>query len=115
MKTPTIKQVTPIIKASPQAQPYDLTNDTDLAKLVTLLLDRGFVTDAKGVSQYKSEHHRKRAALLLGNLLNHKYYITFENKILFSTDGVYYEVYTIEEVKEILTYERKKLLTKGVI
>lgn len=115
MKTHTIKQVTPIIKASPQAQPYDLTNDTDLAKLVTLLLGRGFVTDAKGVSQYKSEHHRKRAALLLGNLLNHKYYITFENKILFSTDGLYYEAYTIEEVKEILTYERKKLLTKGVI
>lgn len=115
MKTPTIKEVTPIIKASPQAEPYDLTNDTDLAKLVTLLLDRAFVTDAKGVSQYKSEHHRKRAALLLGNLLNHKYYIVFENKILFSTDGLYYEIYTIEEVKEILTYERKKLLTKRVI
>lgn len=115
MKTPTIKQVTPIIKASPQAEPYDLTNDAELAKLVTLLLDRAFVTDAKGVSQYKSEHHRKRAALLLGNLLNHKYYIVFENKILFSTDGLYYEAYAIEEVKEILTYERKKLLTKGVI
>lgn len=115
MKTPTIKQVTPIIKASPQAQPYDLTNDADLAKLVTLLLHRAFVADAKGVTQYKSEHHRKRAALLLGNLLNHKYYITFENKILFSTDGLSYELYTIEDVKEILTYERKKLLTKGVI
>lgn len=115
MKTPTIKQVTPIIKASPQAQPYDLTNDDELAKLVTLLLDRAFVADAKGVTQYKSEHHRTRAALLLGNLLNHKYYITFENKILFSTDGLYYEAYTIEEVKEILTYERKKLLIKGVI
>lgn len=115
MKTPTIKQVTPIVKESPQAQPYDLTNDADLAKLVTMLLDRAFVTDAKGVTQYKSGHHRKRAALLLGNLLSHKYYITFENKILFSTDGLYYEAYTIEEVKEILTYERKKLLTKGVI
>ena len=115
MKTPTIKEVTPIIKSSPQAQPYDLTKDTDLSKLVTLLLDRAFVTDAKGVSQYKSDRHRKRAALLLGNLLNHKYYIVFENKILFSTDGLYYEAYTIEEVKEILTYERKKLLTKGVI
>lgn len=116
MKTPTIKEVTPIIKASPQAQSYDLTNDADLAKLVNLLLDRAFVHDyEKGVTQYKSEHHRKRAALLLGNLLNHKYYITFENKILFSTDGLYYEAYTIEEVKEILTYERKKLLTKGVI
>lgn len=115
MKTPTIKQVTPIIKASPQAQPYDLTNDADLAKLVNLLLDRAFVTNEKGVTQYKSEHHRKRAALLLGNLLNYKYYITFENKILFSANGLYYEAYTIEEVKEILTYERKKLLTKGVI
>lgn len=115
MKTPTIKQVTPIIKASHQAQPYDLTNLTDLAKLVNLLLDRAFVTNEKGVMQYKSEHHRKRAALLLGNLLNHKYYIVFENKILFSTDGLFYEVYTIEEVKEILTYERKKLLTKGLI
>lgn len=114
MKTPTIKEVTPIIKASPQAQPYDLTNDSDLAKLVTLLLDRAFVTE-KGVTHYKSEHYRKRAALLLGNLLNHKYYIVFENKILFSTDGLYYEAYTIEEVKEILTYERKKLLTKRVI
>lgn len=115
MKTHTIKQVTPIIKASPQAQPYDLNNDADLAKLVTRLLDRAFVTDAKGVTQYKSEYHRKRAALLLGNILNHKYYITFENKFLFSTDGLYYEAFTIEEVKEILTYARKKLLTKGVI
>lgn len=115
MKTPTIKAVTPIIKASPQAEPYDLTNDTDLAKLVTLLLDRAFVTNEKGVMHYKSEYHRKRVALLLGNLLNNKYYITFENKILFSTDGLYYELYTIEEVKELLTYERKKLLTKGVI
>lgn len=115
MKTPTIKKVTPIIKASPQAEPYDLTNDTDLAKLVTLLLDRAFVTNEKGVTYYKSVHHRKRAALLLGNLLNHKYYIVFENKILFSTDDMYYEAYTIEEVKEILTYERKKLLTKGVL
>ena len=115
MKTLTIKQVTPIIKASPQAQPYDLTNNADLAKLVNLLLDRAFVTNEKGVTYYKSEHHRKRAALLLGNLLNHKYYIVFENKILFSTDGLYYELYTIEEVKEILTYERKKLLTKGLL
>ena len=115
MKAPTIKEVTTIIKASPQADPYDLTNDADLAKLVTLLLDRAFVTNEKGVTHYKSEHNRKRAALLLGNLLNHKYYITFENKILFSTDGLYYEAYTIEEVKEILTYKRKKLLTKGVI
>ena len=115
MKTPTIKQVTPIIKASPQAQPYDLTNNADLAKLVNLLLDRAFVTNEKGVTHYKSEYHRKRAALLLGNLLNHKYYIAFENKILFSTDGLYYELYTIEEVKEILTYERKKLLTKGLL
>lgn len=115
MKAPTIKEVTPIIKASPQAQPYDLSNVDDLSKLVNLLLDRAFVTDAKGVTNYKSEHHRKRAALLLGNLLSHKYYIAFENKILFSTDGLYYEAYTIEEVKEILTYERKKLLTKGVI
>lgn len=115
MKTPTIKEVTPIIKASPQGEPYDLTNVTDLAKLVTLLLDRAFVTNEKGVTYYKSVHHRKRAALLLGNLLNHKYYIVFENKILFSTDDLYYEAYTIEEVKEILTYERKKLLTKGVL
>lgn len=115
MKTPIIKQVTPIIKASPQAEPYDLTNDADLAKLVPLLLDRAFVTNEKGVTHYKSEHHRKRAALLIGNLLNYKYYITFENKILFSTDGLYYEIYTIEEVIEILAYERKKLLTKGVI
>ena len=115
MKTHTIKEVTPIIKASLQAQPYDLSNDADLLKLVNLLLDRAFVTDVKGVTQYKSEHHRKRAALLLGSLLNYKYYIVFENKILFSTDGLYYEIYTIEEVKEILTYERKKLLTKGVI
>lgn len=115
MKTPTIKQVTPIIKASPQAQPYDLTNYADLAKLVNLLLDRAFVTDAKGVTQYKSEHHRKRAALLIGNLLNQKYYIAFENKILFSTDALYYELYAIEDVLEVLKYEYKKLLTKGVI
>ena len=115
MKTPTIKEVTPIIKASPQAQPYDLSNDDDLSKLVNLLLDRAFVTDAKGVTNYKSGHHRKRAALLLGNLLSHKYYIAFENKILFSTGGLYYEAYTIEEVKEILTYVRKKLLTKEVV
>lgn len=109
MKTPTIKQVTPIIKASPQAQPYDLTNDADLAKLVNLLLDRGFVTNAKGVVHYKSEHHRKRAALLLGNLFRYKYYIAFENKILFSTDVINYELYTIEDVKNILIYEYKKL------
>lgn len=116
MKTPTIKQVTPIIKASSQGQPYDLTNDDDLAKLVTLLLDRAFVPDyEKGVTHYKSEHHRKRAALLIGNLLNQKYYIAFENKILFSTDALYYELYAIEDVLEILKYEHKKLLTKGVI
>lgn len=116
MKTSTIKQVTPIIKASPQAEPYDLTNDSDLAKLVNLLLDRAFVpNNEKGVMHYKSEHYRKQAALLIGNLLKHKYYIAFENKILFSTDGLYYELYTIEEVIEILAYEHKKLLTKGVI
>lgn len=115
MKTPTIKDVTPIIKASPQAQPYDLTNDADLSKLVNLLLDRAFVTNEKGETHYKSEYHRKRAALLLGNLLSHKYYIAFENKILFSTDGLYYEAYTIEEVKQLLTFERQKLLTKGVL
>lgn len=115
LKTPTIKQVTPIIKASPQAKPYNLTKDADLAKLVNLLLDRAFVSNEKREIHYKSEHHRKRAALLIGNMLKQKYYIAFENKILFSYDGLYYELYTIEEVKEILSYERKKLLTKGVI
>lgn len=115
LKAPTIKQVTPIIKASPQAKPYNLTKDADLAKLVNLLLDRAFVSSEKGETHYKSEHHRKRAALLIGNMLKQKYYIAFENKILFSYDGLSYELYTIEEVKEMLTYERKKLLTKGEI
>ena len=115
MKAPTIKQVTPIIKASRQAQPYDLTNEADLAKLVKLIFERGFVRNENGELVYKSEHYRKRVALLLGNLLNHKYYIAFENKILFSTDGLYYEAYTIEEVNEILTYEYKKLLTNWVL
>jgi len=115
LKVPTIKQVTPIIKASPQAKPYNLTKDADLAKLVNLLLDHAFVSNEKGVTHYNSEHHRKRAALLIGNILKQKYYIAFENKILFSYDGISYELYTIEDVKEILTYERKKLLSKGVI
>lgn len=115
MKTPTIKQVTPIIKASPQAQPYDLTNEADLAKLVRLILKRSIVQHENGDLAYKSEYHRKRTALLLGNLLNQKYYIAFENKILFSTDGLCYEAYAIEEVKEILSYEHIKLLTKGEI
>lgn len=104
MKTPTIKQVTPI---------YDLTNEADLAKLVRFILKRSIVQNENGDLDYKSEYHRKRTALLLGNLLNQKYYIAFENKILFSTDGICYEVYTIEEVKEILSYEYIKLLTKG--
>lgn len=115
MKTPTIKQVTQIIKASPQAQPYDLTNEADLAKLVRFILKRSIVQHENGDLDYKSEYHRKRTALLLGNLLNQKYYIAFENKILFSTDNICFEAYTIEEVKEILSYEHIKLLTKGEI
>lgn len=114
MKTPTIKEVTPI-KASPQAEPYDLTDEDDLSKLVKLIFERAFVWNERGELEYKSEYYRKRVALLLGNLLNHKYYIAFENKILFSTDGLCYECYKIEEVNEILKYEYKKLLTYWVI
>lgn len=114
MKTPMIKDVAPIIRKSPGLNHYDLTNDNDLAKILKLMLKRAFVIK-DGALAYKSGYHRERVALLLGNIMCSICYITFDNYILLSEETGYFELYKIEEVKQILDYEYKKLLTKGVI
>lgn len=114
MKTPMIKDVTPIIRKSPGLNPYDLTNDNDLAKILKLMLKRAFVIK-DGALAYKNGYHRERVALLLGNIMCSICYITFDNYILLSEEAGYFELYKIEEVKEILDYEYKKLLTKGIL
>lgn len=115
MKTPMIKEVHPIIKASKAHYPYDINNRYDRVKLLKLLTERAFLKTEKGGYIYKSEYHRNRTALFLGNLLNYKYYISFDTVILFSNNLDMFELYRIEEVKEILDYEYKKLLTKGML
>lgn len=114
MKTPMIKDVTPIIRKSSSLNPYDLTNDNDLAKILKLMLKRAFVIK-DGALAYKNGYHRERVALLLGNIMDYICYITFDNFILLSEESGYFELYKIEEVKEILDYEYKKLLTKGIL
>lgn len=114
MKTPMIKEVTPIIRKSPGLKPYDLTNDNDLAKILKLMLKRAFVIK-DGALAYKSGYHRERVALLLGNIMYSICYITFDNYILLSEESGYFELFKIEEVKEILDYEYNKMLTKSIL
>lgn len=111
MKTPHIKEAHPIIKASKAHQPYDINNSYDRVKLLKLLTDRVFLKTEKGGLIYKTEYHRNRTALFLGNLLDYKYYITFDTIILFSINLEIFELYRIDEVRQILEYEYNKLLT----
>lgn len=111
MKTPHIKEVHPIIKASKAHQSYDINNRSDRVKLLKLLTERAFLKTEKGGLIYKTDYHRNRTALFLGNLLNYKYYISFDTIILFSNDLELFELYWIAEVKQILEYEYNKLLT----
>lgn len=111
MKSPHIKEVHPIIKASKAHQPYDINNRCDRVKLLKLLTERSIFKTEKGGLIYKTKYHRNRTALFLGNLLNYKYYITFDTIILFSNDLELFELYWIAEVKQILEYEYNKLLT----
>lgn len=115
MKTPHIKDVHPIIKASKAHHPYDINNRCDRVKLLKLLTERAFLKTEKGGLIYKSEYHRNRTALFLGNLLNYNYYITFDTIILFSKDLQLFELYWIAEVKQILEYEYNNLLTNLAI